>query len=179
MSAGPVKGNAWGDRSTPILREAIRRGMRLNADGKVILQSGRVSGDGKPCKEGYRLLGLSVDGQRCTVSVARVVCLLAHGEPPTPYHVADHIDGNKLNDHPSNLRWATRSENVRNSHHTRKHATLPKYSDIAAELAAARALLEAVRDDADMWAKEVGIPVPDQQTPLLVRIRAFLAGEAA
>lgn len=53
-----------------------------------------------------------------TVSVAgrtarshRVVCIEAHGTPPTPKHQAAHSCGVRLCCNPSHLRWATRSEN--------------------------------------------------------------------
>ena len=110
----PVANDNWGGRSMSILREAVSRGLRLAEDGSLVLQNGRPVKNGKVKKEGYRVVQIGVDGRRAVINVARAVCFLAHGEPPTPDHVADHIDGNKLNDHPSNLRWATRSENVRN-----------------------------------------------------------------
>ena len=47
-----------------------------------------------------------------TVRVHRVVALAFHGEPPTKEHVVDHIDTNKQNNRPENLRWLTRLENV-------------------------------------------------------------------
>lgn len=47
-----------------------------------------------------------------TVRVHRIVALAFHGEPPTKEHVVDHIDTNKQNNRPENLRWVTRLENV-------------------------------------------------------------------
>jgi hypothetical protein len=44
--------------------------------------------------------------------VHRIVALAFHGEPPTKEHVVDHIDTNKRNNRPENLRWVTRLENV-------------------------------------------------------------------
>jgi hypothetical protein len=44
--------------------------------------------------------------------VHRIVAMAFHGEPPTPEHVVDHIDTNKRNNRPENLRWVTRLENV-------------------------------------------------------------------
>jgi hypothetical protein len=35
-----------------------------------------------------------------------------HGEAPTKEHVVDHIDTNKQNNRPENLRWVTRLENI-------------------------------------------------------------------
>ena len=44
--------------------------------------------------------------------VHRIVAFAFHGEPPTEYHVVDHIDTNRRNNRPENLRWVTRLENV-------------------------------------------------------------------
>jgi hypothetical protein len=122
----PVANNSWGERSMSVLREAVGRGLGLADDGSLILQSGLPAKVGKVKKEGYRVIQIGVDGRRATINVARAVCFLAHGEPPTPDHVADHIDGNKLNDHPSNLRWSTRSENVRNLRKPNARAAIAK-----------------------------------------------------
>lgn len=46
------------------------------------------------------------------VRVHRIVASAFHGEPPTKEHVVDHIDTNKQNNRPENLRWVTRLENV-------------------------------------------------------------------
>jgi len=40
------------------------------------------------------------------------VATVFHGEPPTKEHVVDHIDTNKQNNRPKNLRWLTRLENI-------------------------------------------------------------------
>lgn len=44
--------------------------------------------------------------------VHRIVACAFIGEPPTPQHVVDHIDTNRRNNRPENLRWLTRLENV-------------------------------------------------------------------
>lgn len=46
---------------------------------------------------------------------SRVVCIMAHGEPPTPRHVAAHscLNGHLGCVNPRHLRWATQSENER------------------------------------------------------------------
>jgi hypothetical protein len=46
------------------------------------------------------------------VSVHRIIATAFHGVPPTKEHVVDHIDTNKRNNRPENLRWVTRLENV-------------------------------------------------------------------
>ena len=40
--------------------------------------------------------------------IHRIVATAFHGEPPTKEHVVDHIDTNKQNNKPENLRWVTR-----------------------------------------------------------------------
>jgi HNH endonuclease len=47
-----------------------------------------------------------------TARVHRIVATAFHGKPPTKEHVVDHIDTNKRNNRPENLRWVTRLENV-------------------------------------------------------------------
>jgi hypothetical protein len=52
--------------------------------------------------------------------VHRIVATAFHGEPPTPEHVVDHIDTNRHNNRPENLRWFTRLENALKNPITRK-----------------------------------------------------------
>lgn len=47
-----------------------------------------------------------------SVRIHRIVATAFHGEPPTKKHVVDHIDTNKQNNRPENLRWVTRLENI-------------------------------------------------------------------
>ena len=44
--------------------------------------------------------------------IHRIVATAFHGEPPTSQHVVDHIDTNRQNNRPANLRWVTRLENI-------------------------------------------------------------------
>ena len=46
------------------------------------------------------------------VRIHRIVATAFHGESPTNEHVVDHIDTNKRNNRPENLRWVTRLENI-------------------------------------------------------------------
>lgn len=52
--------------------------------------------------------------------VHRIVAYAFLGEPPTPQHVVDHIDTNRRNNRPQNLRWLTKLENVLLNPITRK-----------------------------------------------------------
>lgn len=45
-------------------------------------------------------------------SVHRIVATAFHGPAPSPQHVVDHIDTNRRNNRPENLRWVTRLENI-------------------------------------------------------------------
>lgn len=47
-----------------------------------------------------------------SVRIHRIVATAFHGEPPTKEHVVDHIDTNKQNNRPDNLRWVTKLENI-------------------------------------------------------------------
>lgn len=47
-----------------------------------------------------------------SVRIHRIVATAFHGESPTREHVVDHIDTNKQNNRPENLRWVTRLENI-------------------------------------------------------------------
>ncbi|GAB6392607.1 MAG: HNH endonuclease [Treponematales bacterium] len=59
-----------------------------------------------------------------SVRVHRIVVTAFHGEPPTPEHVVDHIDRNRHNNRPENLRWVTRLENALKNPLTRKYIEL-------------------------------------------------------
>lgn len=60
-------------------------------------------------KTGYGLVGF----ERKVYSAHRMMCRLAHGEPPTPDHEAAHSCGNGHGGcvHPRHLAWKTASEN--------------------------------------------------------------------
>ena len=56
--------------------------------------------------------------------VHRIVATAFLGEAPTKGHVVDHIDTNRQNNRPSNLRWVTRLENIVLNDITRKKLEL-------------------------------------------------------
>lgn len=54
------------------------------------------------------------------IRVHQIVCTAFHGPAPEPNMVVDHIDTNRCNNRPENLRWLTRLENALNNPATRK-----------------------------------------------------------
>ena len=57
--------------------------------------------------------------------VHRIVATAFHGPQPTEHHVVDHIDTNRRNNRPENLRWVTRLENVLTNPITAKRVEYP------------------------------------------------------
>lgn len=107
--------NAAGEHKTnTIIRGCVERGMKWDAEQRALtLPSGKVR-TRFPIIRGYRTLTLTYEQQWRSVILARVICWLTYGEPPFGKAVVDHIDRNKLNDSPSNLRWVDRATNMRN-----------------------------------------------------------------
>ena len=62
-------------------------------------------------KKGYLLIGQE--------RVHRIVCTAFHGKPVGDKNVVDHIDTNRCNNRPENLRWVTKLENTLNNPITR------------------------------------------------------------
>lgn len=48
----------------------------------------------------------------CGIAVHRVVASAFHGVAPSKEYIVDHIDTNRRNNQPENLRWITRLENI-------------------------------------------------------------------
>lgn len=62
-------------------------------------------------KNGYPAVGLKSEGLLEKLYIHRLVCEAFNGPCPLGHEVA-HNDGNRLNSHANNLRWATRKENM-------------------------------------------------------------------
>ena len=60
----------------------------------------------------------------CGERVHRIVATAFHGPAPSEQHVVDHIDTNRHNNRPENLRWLTKLENILNNEITRKKVEL-------------------------------------------------------
>ncbi|MCQ2246422.1 MAG: HNH endonuclease [Bacteroidaceae bacterium] len=77
----------------------------------------RMAREGKPkrAKDEVWTFGEKIDrgyARFCNEAVHRIVAVAFHGEPPTNQHVVDHIDTNRQNNRPENLRWLTKLENI-------------------------------------------------------------------
>lgn len=87
--------------------------LRHAREGKRIRKNDDTWTFGKPNENtGYMEIG--------SERVHRIVAFAFLGVPPTPQHIVDHIDTNRRNNRPQNLRWLTRLENALNNPITRK-----------------------------------------------------------
>lgn len=87
--------------------------LRHAREGKRIREDDDTWTFGKPNKNtGYMEIG--------TEQVHRIVAFAFLGEPPTSQHFVDHIDTNRRNNRPQNLRWLTKLESVLNNPIIRK-----------------------------------------------------------
>lgn len=84
---------------------------RTGGRGKIGKRAGGKSGVPDPAHTtGYRRIGfVDQDGRERKIREHNVVFALHYGRWPD--HTIDHIDGNGLNNNPSNLREATTSQN--------------------------------------------------------------------
>ena len=62
-------------------------------------------------KNGYMMVSLTKDGKQKNYTVHSLVIKTFVGEKPTEKHQCMHIDGNKLNNLFTNLKWGTVREN--------------------------------------------------------------------
>lgn len=87
--------------------------LRHARDGKRIRKEDEIWTFGKPnINTGYMEIG--------SERVHRIVAFAFLGTPPSSQHIVDHIDTNRRNNRPENLRWFTRLENVLNNPFTRR-----------------------------------------------------------
>lgn len=65
-------------------------------------------------------------GMDCDIFMHRFIM----GDPPFPKADVDHINGNRLDNRRCNLRWATRSQNLRNKRKSSKPGQLSRYKGV-------------------------------------------------
>ena len=85
----------------------------VTEDGKVFNNFKQLS----PCDngKGYLILGLTYNKKRFIISVHRLVAM-CYIDNPYDLPEVNHKDGNRLNNHKSNLEWCTHSENIKHSY---------------------------------------------------------------
>lgn len=112
-------------------------------------------------RKGYAYVGLyDGKGAQRMRPVSRLVCEAFHGAPPSEKLDAAHNDGNPSNNRPSNLRWATRLENMAD---TLTHGTriLGEKNHMArldqATVKRIRAAYTGKRGEINRLAEEVGV----------------------
>lgn len=97
-------------------RECIYKGERYSVrDNGAVLRHQRPQGRIRKIDNTWTLGKVNaVHGymEISSVRVHQIVATAFHGEKPTEQHVVDHIDTNKRNNRPENLRWVTRLENA-------------------------------------------------------------------
>jgi hypothetical protein len=89
------------------IRKKLLNGVYININGSIM-------------NTGYKYFQLQRDGKRINYFVHQQVALLFIGERPEGL-VIDHIDRNKLNNEPSNLRYITQKENTFNRNGVHQH----------------------------------------------------------
>ncbi len=91
---------------------------RINSSfGATRLLNERISQHNPKNKNGYKRINLTVNGVMTGFLVHRLVAEVFVKNPRNLPHV-NHIDGEKLNNHPSNLEWVTHKENIHHAYKT-------------------------------------------------------------
>jgi hypothetical protein len=87
-------------------------------EGSIVKQSKKAAG--------YLYVHCCKDGKTVNFHVHRMVAHAFIGPSPSDKHEVAHADGRKMNNHYSNLRWATRYENCQDKNLHDSHPKLKK-----------------------------------------------------
>ena len=91
-------------------------GYTATDEGTVFGKTGALLPGWVDPKQGYLVLRVAPDqGPKKPMRIHALVALAFHGEKPKGAHVR-HLDGNKLNNKPSNLEYGTPKENNEDTH---------------------------------------------------------------
>ena len=102
------------------MKETQHKGYFVNEQGEVF---SNLRGNIKKLKPVMTNRGygrVSISSIRKNISVHRLVAE-AYLDKPDGCDIVEHLDGNKLNNHVSNLKWSTQSENIKRAH---KHGVM-------------------------------------------------------
>ena len=109
--------SSWGfDKGKPI-KEIPRKTLIIEDKRRELTQ--RIN------SHGYIMVDLSSKSRQLHRLIAETLI-----SNPNNLECVDHIDGNKLNNHPTNLQWITRGDNVRKAQTNGKWGTPPKSYEI-------------------------------------------------
>lgn len=92
------------------MRSEVWNGYSVREDGQIVGKRGTAispSDNGR----GYLIVGVMLDGKRVTKAVHRLVAEVFVANPLGLPEV-NHRDGNKRNNHWTNLEWCSRGENI-------------------------------------------------------------------
>ncbi|EOS9301142.1 TPA: NUMOD4 domain-containing protein [Escherichia coli] len=91
------------------------RGVNRVAESEFFIRQIRgVILKGRVRRDGYKTVNLSYKRNRQTFAIHRLVAL-AFCDNPHNHTEVNHKDGNKLNNHASNLEWVSHKENIQHS----------------------------------------------------------------